>query len=156
MTEKIDQRIKEKLDQAKTDLEKIIGSTNIEAALQENLEVINDFFVQTLELEISSARKKGDLDRINKLEQVMVFIEKISQPTEEVKLIEKLLEVEDEAQLEKILQENQEKINQDFLGLVNSVVAQAENQNSEPGIVEKLKRVYKAVLSFSMRANLSK
>jgi len=156
MTEKIDQRIKEELDQAKTDLEKIIGSPNIEAALQENLGVINDFFVQTLELEISSARKKGDLDRINKLEQVMVFIEKISQPTEEVKLIEKLLEVEDEAQLEKILQENQEKINQDFLGLVNSVVAQAENQNSEPGIVEKLKRVYKAVLRFSMRTNLSK
>ncbi len=156
MTEKIDQRIKEELDQAKTDLEKIIGSPNIEATLQENLGVINDFFVQTLELEISSARKKGDLDRINKLEQVMVFIEKISQPTEEVKLIEKLLEVEDEAQLEKILQENQEKINQDFLGLVNSVVAQAENQNSEPGIVEKLKRVYKAVLRFSMRTNLSK
>jgi len=156
MTEKIDQRIKEELDKAKSDLETIIDSPNIEAALQENLGIINDFFAQTLELEISSARKKGDLDRINKLEQVMVFIEKISQPTEEVKLIERLLEVEDESQLEKILQENQEIINQDFLGLINSVVAQAENQNSEPGIVENLKKVYKAVLKFSMKANLSK
>lgn len=156
MTEQIDKRIKEEFDKTKALLEKILASPNIETAMQENLDSINEFFVQILESELSQARKDGNLDRINKLEQVMIFIEKASQPTEEIQFLEKLMDIEDQAQLEKTIEENKEKITQEFLTLVNSVVAQAEGQNSEPEMVAKLKKIYKAVLRFSMMSNLKK
>ena len=156
MTEEIDKRIQEEMNNTKEVLEKIIAAPNIEQAMQENMESINEFFVQMLESEITQARKKGDLDRINKLEQIMIFIEKASQPTEEIQFLENLLDIEDDAQLEKLLSENQEKISQEFLGLINSVVTQAETQSSQPEIAEKLKKIYKTALKISMRANLTK
>ncbi len=156
MTEQIDKQIKNELDKTHGLLEKIISSANIEAALEENLESINEFFVQVLESEIAQARKSGNLERITKLEQIMIFIEKAAQPAEEVQFLESLLDIEDEAQLEKTLRENADKINQEFLGLLNSVVAQAEGQSANTEIAEKLKKVYKTALRISMAANLNK
>ncbi len=156
LTEQIDQRVKVEYERTKALLEKILSSSNIETAMQENLAQINEFFVQILESEITSARKKGDLERINKLEQVMIFIEKVSQPSEEMHLLESLLEIEDDAVLDKTIQENLDKYNEEFMALINSIVTQAESQKSEPEIVEKLKKVYKAVLRASMSANLKK
>jgi len=156
MTEQIDKQIKNELDKTHGLLEKIISSANIEAALEEYLESINEFFVQVLESEIAQARKSGNLERITKLEQIMIFIEKAAQPAEEVQFLESLLDIEDEPQLEKTLRENADKINQEFLGLLNSVVAQAEGQSANTEIAEKLKKVYKTALRISMAANLNK
>ena len=156
LTEEIDKRVQEEMSHTKEVLEKIIAAPNIEQAMQENVESINELFVQLLESEISQARKKGDLDRINKLEQVMIFIEKATQPTEEIQFLESLLEIKDDAQLEKTLTENQDKISQEFLGLINSVATQAESQNTQPEITERLKKIYKTALKITMKANLSK
>jgi uncharacterized protein YutE (UPF0331/DUF86 family) len=156
LTEEIDKRVKEEFDNTKQTLEKILTAPNIESAMQENIESINEFFVQVLESELAQARKDGNLDRINKLEQVMVFIEKVSQPGEEVQFLESLLDIGDDAQLENTIQSNQEKINQEFLDLINSVVAQAESQGAGIEMVEKLKKIYKTALKISMRANLNK
>ena len=156
LTEEIDKRVQEEMSHTKEVLEKIIAAPNIEQAMQENVESINELFVQLLESEISQARKKGDLDRINKLEQIMIFIEKATQPTEEIQFLESLLEIKDDAQLEKTLTENQDKISQEFLGLINSVATQAESQNTQPEITERLKKIYKTALKITMKANLSK
>lgn len=156
MTEEIDKRIKEEFDHTKNLLEKILAAPDIEKAMQENLSQINEFFVQILESELSKARKEGNLERINKLEQVMIFIEKVSQPTEEIQFLESLLEIEDDAQLEKTIDENKDKVTQEFLGMINSVLAQTEGQQSEPEMTEKLKKIYKAALRISMMSNLKK
>jgi hypothetical protein len=137
-------------------LEKILTAPNIEAAMQENVEEINEFFVQILETELSAARKSGNLDRINKLEQVMIFIEKATQPNEEVQFLESLLDIEDDAKLEETLKADPEKISQEFLGLLNSVVAQADSQGAEAAMMERLKKIYQVALRVSMQANMNK
>jgi hypothetical protein len=156
MTEQIDRQVKDEMDKTRALLEKIVASPNIETALEENIESINDFFVQVLESEIAQARKSGNLERITKLEQVMIFIEKASQPTAEIQFLESLLDIADDAQLEKTLRENNDKVNQEFLGLLNSVVAQAEGQGSNAEIAEKLKKIYKTAVRISMEANFKK
>lgn len=156
MTEEIDKRVQAEVEHTKEVLEKILAAPDIEKAMQENMDHINEFFVQLLESEISTARKKGDIERITKLEQVMIFIEKVSQPTEEIKFLESLLEIKDDSQLEKTISENLGKISQEFLGLINSVVSQAESQESQPEIAARLKKIYKTALKISMRANLEK
>ena len=156
LTEEIDKRMQEEFKHTKTVLEKILAAPNIETAMQENIEEINEFFVQILETELSAARKSGDLERINKLEQVMIFIEKATQPNEEVKFLESLLDIEDDAQLEETLKADTEKISQEFLGLLNSVISQADSQGAEAAMMEKLKKIYKIALRISMQANMSK
>lgn len=156
LTEQIDQRVKDELEKTRALLEKIVNSANIESALEENIESINEFFLQVLESEIAQARKNGNLDRITKLEQIMIFIEKSAQPTKEVQFLESLLDISDEAQLEKTLKENLDKINQEFLGLLNTLVAQSEGQSANAEIAEKLRKIYKTALRISMTANLGK
>ncbi|NPV40858.1 MAG: hypothetical protein HPY72_05880 [Anaerolineae bacterium] len=156
LTEQIDQRVKDELEKTRALLEKIVNSANIESALEENIESINEFFLQVLESEIAQARKNGNLDRITKLEQIMIFIEKSAQPTKEVQFLESLLDISEEAQLEKTLKENLDKINQEFLGLLNTLVAQSEGQSANAEIAEKLRKIYKTALRISMTANLGK
>ena len=156
ITEDINNRLKEEFDNSKKELEKILQAENIEEAVMKNINSINDFFVQILEGELSQARKKGDLDRINKLEQVMVVIEKISSPAEDVKFLESMLEAKDEKELDSNIAKNNEKITEEFLGLLNNVIAQSENQSSQSEMVEKLKTIYRKVLKVSMLSKMEK
>ena len=55
-----------------------------------------------------------------------------------------------------LLEENKDEINDEFLALINNVVAQTENQPSQKEINEKLKGIYRKVLKVSMKANLEK
>ena len=64
--------------------------------------------MQVLESELSEARKNADLDRIQKLERVMIVIEKATAPPEEYQLLEKLLSFEDEKDLAGLIEENNE------------------------------------------------
>ena len=156
MTDEIDKRLKVEFENSKALLEKIIQAENIEAEVMKAVDSVNEIFVQNLEAELSLARKKGDLDRINKLEQVMIVIEKISSPSEGVKLLEALLDTKSDEEIDGLLEENKDEINDEFLALINNVVAQTENQPSQKEINEKLKGIYRKVLKVSMKANLEK
>lgn len=156
MTDEIDKHLKEEFENSKALLENFLGAENIEAEVMKSVESISELFVQNLESELTQARKKGDLDRINKLEQVMIVIEKFSSPSEGVKLLEALLDTKTDEEINVLLGEKKEEINDEFLALINNVVAQTENQPSQKEINEKLKGIYRKVLKVSMKANLEK
>ena len=156
LTIEIDKHLKEEFDNSKALLDKFIKSENIEAEVMKSIESISDLFVQNLESELTQARKKGDLERINKLEQVMIVIEKISSPAEGVKLLEEMLDTKTDEEIDALLGEKKNEINDEFLALINNVVAQTENQPSQKEINQKLKVIYRKVLKLSMKANLEK
>jgi hypothetical protein len=152
LTEEINNQLKAETEKTKEVLEKILQEKNIEEAMMQNANLINEFFVSNLELEISQARKKGDLERINKLEQVMVVIEKLSTPAEEVQLLEKLIETKDEAELDLKIEENKDQLSEQFMNLLNNVIAQYEGSTENPQLIEKIKLIYRKVLRISMKA----
>ena len=90
--EEINNQIKTEMNKSKDNLEKILQAENIEEEVTKNPEVINDFFIQNLQNEIAYARQKGDLERLNKLDQLMGVIEKYSAPLRQIKLLETMLE----------------------------------------------------------------
>ncbi|MBM3136915.1 MAG: hypothetical protein FJZ98_01880, partial [Chloroflexi bacterium] len=132
LTEEINNQLKLEAEKTKAALEKILQSENIEEATMQNVKIINEFFVHNLEAEISQARKKGDLERINKLEQVMVVIEKLSTPAEEVQLLESFIETKDEAELDQKIEENKDGLSEEFMNLLNNVIAQYESSSENP------------------------
>jgi len=154
ITEEIDKRLQEEMGKSKQLLEKILASKEIEEEMQNNINSVNDFFIQLLQAELSEARKAGDLERIQKLERAMIVIEKASAPPKEVQLLEKFLDFADASDLKRLIEENSEAINQDFLSLLNNVVNQVQQQKDQQELQEKVNVIYKAVLKHSMKKQM--
>jgi len=154
ITQEIDRQFQEQMNEAKQLLEKIVSVEKIEEELEKNFPSINDFFIQVLQAELSAARKDGDLDRIQKLERIMIVIEKASAPAEEIKFFENLLKFKDKDDLDRLISENSTNINQAFLDLMNNIVNQVQKQNNQPELLEKVRTVHKAVLRHSMKKKM--
>ena len=155
LTEEINNQIKAETEKSKAALEIILQAENIEESVMQNANLINELFVSLLEAEISQARKKGDLERINKLEQVMVVIEKLSTPAEEVQLLETLIETKDDTELDQKIDENKDHLTEQFINLLNNVIAQYESSTENPQLIEKIKSIYRKVLRISMKAKMN-
>lgn len=155
ITEEIDKQVKAQLAQSKELLEKIVSAENIEEELSKNIPQINDFFIQVLQAELSNARKAGDLEHIQKLERVMIVIEKASAPPKEVQILEGFLAYEDIDDLEHRIKENEESITQEFLDMMNNIINRMTQQEQSDEIKEKLNTVYKAVIKYSMKKKMN-
>lgn len=155
LTSEIDKHVQEEYSQTKQLLDKIIQAQDIEAETEKNLENITELFLQVVEDEIANARKQADLDRIQKLERVMIVIQKAMEPPAEVKLIEDMLALQDQAALDAFLEEHQDKITPEFIQLLNSIISQAGNENEGDENLQEIKDLYQKVLRFSMKKNLS-
>jgi hypothetical protein len=153
MTEAIDKRLDEELIRARKLLETILSSGDIEKAIEENLDQIDEFFNQALKTALEDARQRGDLERSAKINQVILAVEKASAPPPEVALIEKFLAANDEAELISLVEENAAAITPEFLQILNSIVAQS-GEGSNPEITQRLQNVYAAVMKASMKAKV--
>jgi len=154
ITEEIDKQLQKQIANAKQLLEKILSAEKIEEELEKNFNSVNDFFIQVLQTELSKARKDANLERIQKLERIMIVIEKASAPTEEAKLFENLLKFKDKDDLDRLISVNSTKINQGFLDLMNNIANQVQKQDNQPELLDKVKAVYKAVLRHSMKKQM--
>jgi hypothetical protein len=85
-------------------------------------------------------------------------LQQSSAPPPEVAFIEQLLEAPDTTAVEKMLSDNADMINDQFLEALNGLVAQVEQQgqgNPEAqALSEKLGMLYKVALKFSMKKNM--
>lgn len=153
LTSEIDKHVQEEYSQTKQLLEKIIQAQDIEAETEKNFENITELFLQVVEDEIANARKQADLDRIQKLERVMIVIQKAMEPPAEVKLIEDMLSLQDQTELDAFMEKNQDKITPEFIQLLNSIISQAGNESDEN--LQEIKDLYQKVLRFSMKKNLA-
>lgn len=155
VTSEIDQQLEERSQHARKNLETLLNAENITQATQQNLQAIDEFFVRVVNEELEQARKKADLDRIQKLNQVISVIQSASTPPPEIELIEELLEIDDDQERQNWLNENQEKITPEFMDMLTSVMSQSQ-ESDDPGFAERLQKVYRAVLKHSMQINLNK
>jgi len=154
LTSDIDKKIQEEYEQTKQLLETILSSENIAESTEKNISKINEIFIQVLENELAAARKNANMERISKLEQVMIVVEKASEPPAEFKLLQDLLSTENDEELQNKLNAHRDEINSEFAKLINDVIVQTEESKQDAELVKKLKAIYRAVLRFSMQKNL--
>jgi hypothetical protein len=84
----------------------------------------------------------------------MIVIEKLSTPAEEVQFLESLIETKDEAELDQKIEESNDQITEQFINLLNNVIAQYESSTENPQLIEKIKLIYRKVLRISMKAKM--
>jgi hypothetical protein len=153
ITRTIDHQLAQRLDQARKNVNTILGAPNASQVLQQNLAAVDEFFVQALNEELAVAREKGDLEKLQKLNSMVDVLQKASAPPPEIALIEELLDVEDENARQEWLAAHKDQINQEFLDTMTGLLSQSQAQEDEE-LLSHLQDAYRSALRFSMQANL--
>ena len=163
LTQQIDQQLLERVNEAKEQIEIIISEEPIEDKLMENLNLIDQYFVQALTSEMELAVKDNQVERKEKLEKLMQLIQDLTTPAE-LKIVEQLLTVsKDEKKLGEMLNKLGDQINTELIDYMTSIIGNYEEQikTAEEGnkaeledTFSRLKTIYNVVLRNSMKINL--
>jgi len=154
MTRAIDKQMEERLLQAKKNLSTIMQSKDIKQTMVQNLSLVDEFFVQSFNEEMETARKAGDLEMISKLKQIEEVVEKASAPPPEVALVQELIEVADsETELTKKLNEHKAAITPEFMDILSNLLVRTES-GEDTELKVRLNKVFSAALRITMSANL--
>jgi hypothetical protein len=139
-------------------VEKILSQDDMVKAVQENAQFITQDVVDIAGQMLRKASEQNDYARMGKLQKLIEVLQQASTPPE-VEFIEHLLDAPDEAALEKMLEANKDLVNDQLMEAIIGLVAQvdqaAEQGNPEAkALSEKLSKVYKIAMKFSMKQNL--
>lgn len=156
MTHEIDEAIKEEQAVAAQLLDEILKSEEIEDATLKAIPSINEAFLEVLRKRIQGARKEDNAVMLQKLQKVAGAIQKVSAPGANIELIEALIQAEDDAGMDAILEENADEITDEFVQFLMNLLNQTKQQEGQQVTAEKLQQVYRRALRFSMKQNLEK
>jgi uncharacterized protein YutE (UPF0331/DUF86 family) len=154
MTRQVDQQVEARSVQARQLLNKVLEAEDAVQALTSYAPQIDEFFVNAIQIELDQARKAGDLERINKLNQLDEFLKQASAQPPEIQFLEELLDAPDEESRQHLLEENKQKITPEFFQFLSGLMAQIEDSDQEPELKEKIKTVNRQALRYSMQMNL--
>ena len=155
-TKKMDEQAQAQMEESRSLLNRILAEADIENAVRQNLEMIDDYFVGLVQEELKSARARADLERIGKLQKVNKVIEEVSAPPPELALIEQLLELENYDARMAMLKENSDMVTPEFVQTLGQLISQSEQQNQPADLVDKLKEIHRIALRVSMMSALNK
>ena len=158
-TNELDKQLEARYKQAQEFVESLLKQSDIVKAVHENLDGFSQDAVDIVNQMLRQASEKNDYERMGKLQKMVEVLRAVSTPPE-VAFIEQLLDVPDEASVEKMLSDNKALINDQFMealiGLVAQVDTAAGQGNAEAkALAEKLNTIYKTALKFSMKKNLA-
>ena len=157
-TNEVDKQIETRYKQAQEFVESLLSQEDVVRAVQENLDRFTQDAVDVVNQMLRQASEQNDYTRMGKLQKMVEVLREASTPPE-VAFIEQLLDTPDDAALDKMLNDNTSLINDQFMealmGLVAQVDQAAEQGNPEAKkLSEKLSKVYKSALKFSMKRNM--
>jgi hypothetical protein len=157
-TNEMDKQLEARYKQAREFVESLLAQDDVVKAVHDNLDGFSQDTVDIVNQMLRQASEKNDYERMGKLQKMVEVLREVSTPPE-VAFIEQLLDAPDNTALEKMLGENKDLLNDQFMealiGLVAQVDQATEQGNPEAGALgEKLSTVYKTALKFSMKKNL--
>ena len=157
-TNEVDRQMEARYKQAQEFVESLLTQDDVVKAVQENLDGFSQDAVDIVNQMLRQASEKNDYTRMGKLQKMVEVLRQASTPPE-VEFIEHLLDAPDDASLEQMMTDNASLINDQFMealiGLVAQVDQAAEQGNPEAkALSDKLNKVYKTALKFSMKKNM--
>jgi len=157
-TNEIDRQLEERMKGAQAFLEKLMEQDDVEKATRDNLNKFTQESVDLAQTLLRQASDKNDYARMGKLQKIIEVLQEASAPPPEVAFIEELLTAPDETAMEKMLTENEESINEEFIstlgGLMSQIESTGQGNPEAKAITEKLESVYKIALKISMKKQM--
>jgi CpXC protein len=159
LTNEVDKQLEARYKQSQEFVEKLLAQDDVAKATKDNIQSFTQDAAEIVQTMLRQASEKNDYARMGKLQKMMEVLEEASAPPPEVAFIEQLLDAPDEAAIEKMLSENAAAVNEGFIEALNGLVAQIDAQagqgNAEAkAVADKLQKVYKTALKFSMKQKM--
>lgn len=154
MTRAIDEQVAARLAQANQNLESVLATENIEAALLQNMQAIDEFFIQEVNNKYEEALKAEDKEMQNKILEVIEVIQKAQKASSPGSaLLNELMEASDDSTINKILETHKEDISPEFIDSLTQLLVQLE-AGEDKGTTDKVRTIYRAAVRFSMQAGM--
>ena len=141
MTKAIDDALAEEMNVAKKNLETLLKAPDLETAITQNPQIINEFFVEAVKTELEKARSEGNLERSGNLQKIMDVFQQLSKPPAEIAFVEDLIRAETADARQNILKSNSEKVTPEFLQVLNQLIGQSETENQPAELKEKIQEI---------------
>lgn len=154
LTRQVDQQVEARQSAAKQQIEAILQAEDVTEAMLQNLQSVDDFFINELNRVMETAQREGDNARLQKLAMMVQVLQQVSAPPG-LQLIEELVEAPDDETRRQILDANQDQITPEFLDTLTNLVNQVQS-GEDKEMVERIRAVHRQVLRYSMQANLKK
>src|SRR5215212_468501 len=157
-TNEIDKQLEARYKQSQEFVESLLTHEDVVRAVRDNLNNFTQDTVDIVNQLLRQASEKNDYTRMGKLQKMVEVLRQSSTPPE-VEFIEHLLDAPNEAGLGEMLETNKDLLNDQFMEALIGLVAQVD-QASEQGnpeakaLGEKLSKVYKTALKYSMQKNM--
>jgi CpXC protein len=138
----LDAEMQQATEEAAQFLEEILESDDLEQAVHANLDQIDDLFLSVLAMELHTAERSGQSDRVEKLRRVGDILTQLieeSQPPE-IQLINQLLTAEYPGGTQALLEENRQAIGGEFLELMR-LVGQDLSQRGREELGQRLAQI---------------
>ena len=115
-------------------LKMLLQAGDIPGAIRNNLDRIDDMFLQILQVNLEEARRAGNLEVSTRLKEIRDEVLKLIQASAppEIRLINDLLAVESEEESIKMLQEHQADINEDLVAVMGELADQLRQGGNSP------------------------
>ncbi len=161
LVNEMDKQLEARYKQAQEFVEKVLAQEDVARATQDNLDGFTQDAVDVAQTMLRQASEKNDYARMGKLQKMIEVLQAASAPPPEVAFIEQLLDAPDDAAVEKMLAANEGMVNEAFMEALNGLVAQMDAQAGQGAnpeakkLAEKLQKVYKAALKFSMKKKIA-
>lgn len=157
MRQEIEKELAEQTEAIRGHINEIISAANMQESMMHHAQMINQGFVDILQSELELAQQKLDLDRGNKLQKLFDMIMEASKPPAEIAFAQQLLATEDEAELEKLLEDNDEMVDDKLSQALGMLVQQTgSREDIDQATKDHLEKVFGKVLKITMRKNMAK
>jgi hypothetical protein len=153
LTEAIDKQVEAHRQDSRQLIEEIMKTPDIEEAIAQSVAAIDELFMQELDTMLKDARKKGDLERSGKLQQIMDAVQKAAAGPEELHLIEEYLDMVDDTSRQTFLDTHKAEINQEFMDLLANLAVQVQS-GGEKELVDRVIAANRQAVRFSMQRQM--
>lgn len=151
----IDKAVQAQTEEAQTLLEELLAAENIEEATQKALPRVNPMFTEVINHAATKAQEENDTAKLTKLAGIVAVLRAASSSGAIIEIIETLLQEENEAKRQEILEQAGDAINEEFSQTLTSLIGQVEKQGQQPELLARLKALNSEILRFTMRRNLN-
>jgi len=155
MTEEIDKAVQAQMDATRELLHEVMTAPDPEKAITDNLDRINDLFLDMVHAEQDAATRTGDQQKLGKINKIIEILQKLSPPRPELQFLQELLSVETPEERQKVLESHADLITPEFLQMLSGMVAQGQSQDQPEEVVNQVQAIYRAALRFSMQSKLN-
>lgn len=154
-TEQLDQAQQAELDRASSLLSTLMQAEQLEQAVDSALPLIDELFLSVLQANLRAAREQGQTEAAARLSEIDSHVRQAIRDSlpPNLRLAQSLLEAEDQAEAERLLEQSVDQIDDQVLGALMSATQRLEQAEDQDG-AERMRQLHRKAMRLSMKAKM--